>query len=204
MTLRSNTRTFSHVAIVALIALLLWLGWRLDYDLGWMFETQTEPMFAPEDLPPLVASSEEAQEAPVAAEPDSEEPLSEPPESEPAPFAESASASLAEPAPASAPEPASSPQAEADPEVAALFEAWARARQLLRQRDLAGAEVAYLGLTERWPRHPDLIGELGNVYGLLGELEPARAAFQKARVLLEPMGPSLQLKSVTRWLEQNE
>ena len=201
MTLRSNTRTFSHVAIVALIALLLWLGWRLDYDLGWMFETQTEPMFAPEDLPPLVASSEEAQEAaPVAAEPDSEEPLSEPPESEPAPFAESASASLTEPAP----ESASSPQAEADPEVAALFEAWARARQLLRQRDLAGAEVAYLGLTERWPRHPDLIGELGNVYVLLGEPEPARAAFQKARVLLEPMGPSLQLKSVTRWLEQNE
>ncbi len=207
MTLRTNTRTFSHLAIVALIALLLWLGWRLDYDLGWLLEPQTESMFAPEDLPPLVVP-EEVQEPPEAAdavvEPEPEEQPVPPLEPVLEPPVESVSASLAEQAPEPAPESTAALQEAADPDAVALFEAWARARQLLRQRDLAGAEVAYLELTERWPKHPDIIGELGNVYMLLGEQASARAAFQRARELLEPMGPSLQLESVTRWLEQSE
>lgn len=187
MALRSKTRTISHLAIVALIVLLGWLAWRLDYGLGWLAGPQTEPMFAPEDLPPLVAS-EEMQE-PVAEE-----------EPEAVAEAEAPEAVPSGPEAVAAPEP---PAAEHAPEIEALFKAWGRARHLLRQRDLAGAEVAYLELTEHWPRHPDLIGELGNVYVLLGEQAAARAAFERARALLEPMGPSLPLQSVTRWLEQN-
>ena len=61
----------------------------------------------------------------------------------------------------------------------------------------------YLELTNRWPKHPDLVGELGNVYVLLGEKNSARTAFRRSQKLLEPMGPSLQLEAVTRWLERH-
>lgn len=192
MALRSKTRTISHLAIVALIVLLGWLAWRLDYGLEWLAGPQPEPMFAPEDLPPLVAS-EEMQELEATEEAQDPEAIEEAQEPETVVEAEAE-------APEVPPEPAA---AEHALEVEALFEAWGRARHLLRQRDLAGAEVAYLELAERWPKHPDLIGELGNVYVLLGEQASARAAFERARELLEPMGPSLPLQSVTRWLEQN-
>ena len=76
----------------------------------------------------------------------------------------------------------------------------ARARRLLRQRDLAGAERAYRALTRRWPGHPDLHGELGNVYVFLDRRAEARAAFERARGLLRPLGPSLPLRAVERWL----
>lgn len=98
--------------------------------------------------------------------------------------------------PASGETPAAAPAAG----VAALYADWARARRLLRQRDMAGAERAYRALVRRWPGHPDLVGELGNVYVFLGRRAEARAAFGRARELLRPLGPSLPLRAVERWL----
>ena len=98
--------------------------------------------------------------------------------------------------PAAGETPAAAPAAGA----AALYADWARARRLLRQRDLAGAERAYRALVRRWPGHPDLVGELGNVYVFLGRRAEARAAFGRARDLLRPLGPSLPLRAVERWL----
>ena len=95
-----------------------------------------------------------------------------------------------------APAPAAAPAVDAE----ALYADWGRARRLLRQRDLAGAERAYRALARRWPAHPDLHGELGNVYVFLGRRAAARAAFERARELLRPLGPSLPLRAVERWL----
>ena len=107
----------------------------------------------------------------------------------------------AEPAAPDAPPPAQ-PAAAAAPAAGmeTLYRDWARARRLLRQRDLAGAERAYRALARRWPGHPDLHGELGNVYVFLDRRAEARAAFGRARELLRPLGPSLPLRAVERWL----
>ena len=197
MKIRWNSRLASHLAVVIIVITLLFLGWRMSPNVTWFPDLETEPLFEPDQLPSL---------RDVIDQPEAEDPvgpaLVSPKEEQPEAAAEPAQAS--EPA-ASQPEAVSSqPQPKPrDLEAEALYESWTRARQLLRQRDLAGAEQAYLDLTNRWPKHPDLVGELGNVYVLLGEKSSARIAFRRARKLLEPMGPSLQLESVTRWLERH-
>ena len=197
MKIRWNSRLASHLAVVIIVITLLFLGWRMSPNVTWFPNLETEPLFEPDQLPSL---------RDVIDQPEAEDPT----KSIPVPPEEEQPVAAAEPAPT--PEPAASqPEAVSaqpqpkprDLEAEALYESWTRARQLLRQRDLAGAEQAYLDLTNRWPKHPDLVGELGNVYVLLGEKSSARIAFRRARKLLEPMGPSLQLESVARWLERH-
>lgn len=197
MKFRWNSRLASHLAAVVIVLTLLLLGWRMSPNVTWFPDLETEPLFEPEELPSLRdvidPPEEESGVKPVPAAPQEEKPQAPP---EPAPAAE---------AEASRPEGVSAPPRPQlrDREAERLYESWSRARQLLRQRDLAGAEQAYLELTDRWPKHPDLVGELGNVYALLGEKNSARTAFRRAQKLLEPMGPSLQLEAVTRWLERH-
>lgn len=197
MKFRWNSRLASHLAAVIIVITLLLLGWRMSPNVTWFPDLETEPLFEPEELPSLRDVIDQPEEEsgikPVPAAPQEEEPDVP---SEPVQAAEAEA-----PQPEVAPE---SPQPQLrDLESERLYESWSRARQLLRQRDLAGAEQAYLELTNRWPKHPDLVGELGNVYILLGEKNSARTAFRRAKKLLEPMGPSLQLEAVTRWLERH-
>lgn len=197
MKFRWNSRLASHLAVVVIVVTLLLLGWRMSPNVAWFPDLETEPLFEPEQLPSLRGVIDQPEEEsgvkPVPAAPEEEEPDVP---SEPVPAAEAEA-----PLPEVAPEPPR-PQPR-DLEAERLYESWSRARQLLRQRDLAGAEQAYLELTNRWPKHPDLVGELGNVYVLLGEKNSARTAFRRAQKLLEPMGPSLQREAVTRWLEHH-
>lgn len=197
MKFRWNSRLASHLAIVIIVITLLLLGWRMSPNVAWFPNLETEPLFEPEQLPSLRGAidrpEEESEVKPAPASPQEEEPEVPP---EPVQAAEAEA-----PQPEVVPTP---PQPQLrDLEAERLYESWSRARQLLRQRDLAGAEQAYLELTSRWPKHPDLVGELGNVYVLLGEKNAARIAFQRTQKLLEPMGPSLQLEAVTRWLERH-
>ena len=190
MKFRWNSRLASHLAVVIIAVTLLFLGWRMSPDVTWLPNLETEPMFEPDQLPPL---------RDVIGQPDAEDPAELAPG-----FPDEESSEVAA-KPAQAPEPMASqpPPRPRDLEAEKLYESWTRARQLLRQRDLDGAERAYLDLTDRWPKHPDLFGELGNVYVLLGEKGSAQSAFRRARKLLEPMGPSPQLGAVTRWLERH-
>ena len=187
MKFRWNSRLASHLAVVVIVVTLLLLGWRMSPDVAWFPDLETEPLFEPDQLPSLRGVIDQ----PEAGDPVKPGPVSLKKES---PGAATEPAQVPEPA-ASQPEPK-----QRDLEAEELYELWTRARQLLRQRDLDGAERAYLDLTNRWPKHPDLVGELGNVYVLLGEKSSARIAFRRAQKLLEPMGPSLQLEAVTRWL----
>ena len=187
MKFRWNSRLASHLAVIIIVITLLFLGWRMAPNVSWFPSLETEPLFESDELPSL---------RDVINPPEAEDPA------KPAP------ASPGEgPSEAAAPRPQAAPaRPEPKPrdlEAEALYQSWTRARQLLRQRDLAGAEQAYLALTNRWPKHPDLAGELGNVYVLLGEKSSARIAFRRAQKLLQPMGPSLQLEAVTRWLERH-
>ena len=197
MKIRWNSRLASHLAVVIIVITLLLLGWRMSPDVTWFPDLETEPLFEPEELPSLRdvidQPEEESGVKPAPAAPQEEEPD--------VPF-EPVQAAEAE-APQSEVTPVPVQPQPRDLEAERLYESWSRARQLLRQRDLAGAEQAYLELTNRWPKHPDLVGELGNVYVLLGEKNSARTAFRRAQKLLEPMGPSLQLEAVTRWLERH-
>ena len=187
MKFRWNSRLASHLAVVVIVVTLLFLGWRMSPDVTWFPDLETEPLFEPDQLPSLRGVIDQ----PEAGDPVKPVPVSPGKES---PGAATEPAQVLEPT-ASQPEPK-----QRDLEAEELYELWTRARQLLRQRDLDGAERAYLDLTNRWPKHPDLVGELGNVYVLLGEKSSARIAFRRAQKLLEPMGPSLQLEAVTRWL----
>lgn len=197
MKFRWNSRLASHLTAVIIVITLLLLGWRMSPNVTWFPNLETEPLFESEQLPSLRDVIDQPEEEsgikPVPASPQEEEPDAP---SEPMQEAEAEI-----PSPEVAPTP---PQPQPrDLEAERLYESWSRARQLLRQRDLAGAEQAYLELTNRWPKHPDLVGELGNVYVLLGEKNSARTAFRRAQKLLESMGPSLQLEAVTRWLERH-
>ena len=197
MKIRWNSRLASHLAVVIIVITLLLLGWRMSPNVTWFPDLETEPLFEPEELPSLRdvidQPEEENRTKPVPAAPQEEKPDAP---SEPVQATEAEA-----PQPEVTPAP---PQPQPrDLEAERLYESWSRARQLLRQRDLAGAEQAYLELTNRWPKHPDLVGELGNVYVLLGEKNSAQTAFRRAQKLLEPMGPSLQLEAVTRWLERH-
>ena len=191
MKIRWNSRFASHLVAATLVIMLLLLGWRMSPNVAWFPSVDTEPLFEPEELPSLRG---------VISPPDAEEPaktLSSPFEVEPPAVA-------SEPAPVIG--PVELPQIQPEPrdlEAERLYESWIRARQLLRQRDLDGAEQAYRDLTRRWPKHPDLAGELGNVYVVLGERKSAQIVFSRAQELLRPMGPSLQLEAVTRWLERH-
>lgn len=187
MKFRWNSRLASHLAVVVIVITLLFLGWRMSPDVTWFPDLETEPLFNPDQLPSL---------RDVIDQPETEDPV------KPVPVSPGKESPGAATEPAQVPEPAASqPEPkQRDLEAEELYELWTRARQLLRQRDLDGAERAYLDLTNRWPKHPDLVGELGNVYVLLGEKSSARIAFRRAQKLLEPMGPSLQLEAVTRWL----
>ena len=200
-----NSRFASHLLAAVLVIMLLLLGWRISPGNAWAPSVETAPMFE-EDLPPLedVLSAPEPNE-PVALlggalEPEPSAPAVPGPE----PLPEN---TLGEPALAMQQTQALPERAQResgrDMEAEWLYADWARARQLLRQRDLAGAELAYQDLARRWQNHPDLAGELGNVYLLLGEEGSARAAFQRAKELLEPMGPSFRLRAVTRWLNSH-
>ena len=197
MKFRWNSRLASHLAVIIIVITLLFLGWRMSPNVTWFPNLETEPLFEPDQLPSLrdvidqPEAENPAQPAPVSSEKEPPEAASEP--------AQASEPTASQPKAASA-QPQPKPR---DLEAEALYESWTRARQLLRQRDLAGAEQAYLDLTNRWPKHPDLVGELGNVYVLLGEKSSARSAFRRTRRLLEPMGPSLQLEAVTRWLEHH-
>ena len=197
MKLRWNSRLASHLAVVIIVVTLLFLGWRMSPDITWLPNLETEPLFEADELPSL---------RDVIDQPEAEDPVKPAPVSpeEKLPEAAAEPAQVQEPA---TPQPEAAPtQPEPKPrdlEAETLYQSWTRARQLLRQRDLAGAEQAYLDLTNRWPKHPDLVGELGNVYILLGEKSSARIAFRRAQKLLQPMGPSLQLEAVTRWLERH-
>ena len=193
---RWNSRLASHLAVAIIVITLLFLGWRMSPDVAWFPNLETEPLFEADELPPLrdVIDRLEVEDPakPVRVSP--EEERSE---------AAAGSAQTREPAILLWEIPVQPPPMPRDLEEEVLYQSWTRARQLLRQRDLAGAEQAYLDLAKRWPKHPDVVGELGNVYVLLGEKSSARIAFGRARKLLQPMGPSLQLKAVTRWLERH-
>ena len=194
MKIRWNSRLASNLAVVLILITSLFLWWRMSPSITWFPNLETEPLFESDQLPSL----QDVIDQPEAANPAESLPFS--------PEKESPEA-MPEPKQASKPEmesaPARSRPNPRDLEAEALYESWARARQLLRQRDLAGAERAYLELTNRWPKHPDLAGELGNVYILLGEKHAAQTSFRRAQSLLRPMGPSLQLDAVTRWLERH-
>lgn len=198
MKFRWNSRLASHLVVAVIVATLLLLGWRMSPNVAWFPDLETEPLFEPDQLPSLrnvidrPQAEDPAEPAPVLSEEEPPEPAAEP--------AQARQPAASRPEAASAPPPQPKPR---DLEAEKLYELWTRARQLLRQRDLDGAERAYLDLTNRWTKHPDLYGELGNVYVLLGEKSSARIAFRRARKLLEPMGPSLQLEAVTRWLERH-
>ncbi len=170
---RRGARLVSHLLLLALALAVGALLLRVEPGADGLPGLRTEPMFEADELPPLRGTWREGE-----------------------------AASPAEPAPPppgrAAPEPA--PPALPAADAAALYADWARARRLLRQRDLAGAERAYRALTRRWPGHPDLHGELGNVYVFLDRRAEARAAFERARGLLRPLGPSLPLRAVERWL----
>lgn len=170
---RRGARLVSHLLLLALALAVGALLLRVEPGADGLPGLRTEPMFEADELPPL-RGSWRAGEAAAPAEP------APPPPARPA----------------AAPAPPALPAADA----AALYADWARARRLLRQRDLAGAERAYRALTRRWPGHPDLHGELGNVYVFLDRRAEARAAFERARGLLRPLGPSLPLRAVERWL----
>ena len=170
---RRGARLVSHLLLLALALAVGALLLRVDPGADGLPGLRTEPMFGADELPPLRGSWREGEAAAPA---------------EPAP-------------PPAIQQPAAAPALSAAPAVdAALYADWARARRLLRQRDLAGAERAYRALTRRWPGHPDLHGELGNVYVFLDRRAEARAAFERARGLLRPLGPSLPLRAVERWL----
>lgn len=192
-----DSRLASHLAVLIIVITLLLLGWRMSPNVTWFPNLETDPLFEPDQLPSLRdvidRPEEESRVKPAPPLLQAEEPGVS---SEPVPEAGAETSR-----PEGVPEP--SPPQLRDLEAERLYESWSRARQLLRQRDLAGAEQAYLELMNRWPKHPDLAGELGNVYVLLGEKNSARAAFRRAQKLLEPMGPSLQLEAVTRWLERH-
>ena len=174
---RRSARLISNLLLLALAAGVAVLLLRVDPGADGLPGLRAGPMFEEAELPPLRGTWREAPAAPPAAA------RIEPPAAE----------MPAGAAPAAAPAAA----------VEALYADWARARRLLRQRDLAGAERAYLALARRWPGHPDLHGELGNVYVFLDRRAEARAAFGRARELLRPLGPSLPLRAVERWLAAN-
>ena len=194
MNLRKNSRLASHLSAVLIVAMLLLLGWRISLNEDWLPSLGTEPLFEKEQVPSLhgVINQPNEEKVPGISLPSSAEKNVE---VVPKVSQAKESASLSESLPRSAPR---------DTEAESLYESWVRARQLLRQRDLVGAERVYLDLVNRWPRHPDLAGELGNVYVLMGEMDSAKAAFSQAQRLLQPMGPSLQLESVSRWLRHYE
>lgn len=172
---RLSARLVSNLLLLALAAGVGVLLLRVDPGADGLPGLRPEPMFEEEELPPLRGTwREETQPASAAVE--------MPP--------------AAAVAPSAAEAPAAAPVAGAE----ALYADWARARRLLRQRDFAGAEQAYRTLVRRWPGHPDLHGELGNVYVFLDRRAEARAAFGRARELLRPLGPSLPLRAVERWL----
>ena len=197
MKIRWNSRLASHLAVVILVVTLLFLGWRMSPNAAWFPNLETQPLFEPDQLPSLRDTIDQPEaesltgSAPVSPDKELPEAAPESAQSPEAVASQSGSAS-AQPQPKLR-----------DLEAERLYELWTRARQLLRQRDLDGAEQAYLDLTNRWPEHPDLVGELGNVYVLLGEKNSARSAFRRAQKLLEPTGPSRQLEAVTRWLERH-
>ena len=171
---RLSARLVSNLLLLALAAGVGVLLLRVDPGADGLPGLRPEPMFEEEELPPLRGTWREEAEAPPAA-------------------------AAAPPAAGTAPSAVETPAAA--PAVAdALYADWARARRLLRQRDFAGAEQAYQALVRRWPGHPDLHGELGNVYVFLGRRAEAREAFGRARELLRPLGPSLPLRAVERWL----
>ena len=176
---RLSARLVSNLLLLALAAGVGVLLLRVDPGADGLPGLRTEPMFEEEELPPLRGTWREEAEAPPAG--------AEAPPAAAAPAAGTAPSAVETPA--------------AAPVVAdALYADWARARRLLRQRDFAGAEQAYRALVRRWPGHPDLHGELGNVYVFLGRRAEAREAFGRARELLRPLGPSLPLRAVERWL----
>ena len=168
---RLSARLVSNLLLLALAVAVGALLLRVDPGADGLPGLRTEPMFEADELPPLRGTWREEAEAEAPAAADA------------AP-------------PAAGEAPAAAPAAGTE----ALYADWARARRLLRQRDLAGAERAYRALVRRWPGHPDLVGELGNVYVFLGRRAEARAAFGRARELLRPLGPSLPLRAVERWL----
>ena len=173
----------SHLVVLVLLLLGTVLLLRLQPAMSWWPSPDITPVFAPDDLPTL-SLSEAVPAAPV-----------------PAPIVRSA----ASPDPVTL-KPKQTPPSPTptmtDAEVEAkLFVSWFQARQLLRQRDLVAAQAAYLELVEDWPEHPDLVGELGNVYVLMGRETEAQVTFQHARDLLMPLGPSVQLRAVASWLK---
>lgn len=171
---RLSARLVSNLLLLALAVGVGVLLLRVDPGADGLPGLRSEPMFEEEELPPLRGTWREEAEVPPVAE---------------APAAAKLAPLATEETPAAAP-------AATD----ALYADWARARLLLRQRDFAGAEQAYRALVRRWPGHPDLHGELGNVYVFLGRRAEAREAFGRARELLRPLGPSLPLRAVERWL----
>ena len=208
-----KSRWTSHLLILALVVLGLVLGWRLSPDLPWWPSLQTQPLFEQEQDIAAPVEKESADEAP-------QDEMSIAPEPEEVPLEESIRPVIQERAvmqaqeaeqemetvelPDAAPPPAApTPPLALPQDVDTLFEDWRYARRLLRQRDLAGAEAAYLALRQRWPDHPDLSGELGNVYVLMGETALARDVFEQTHQQLQVLGPSVQLRAVEAWLNQN-
>ena len=172
---RLSARLVSNLLLLALAVGVGVLLLRVDPGADGLPGLRPEPMFGEEELPPLRGTWREEAEAPPAV-------------------------AEAPPAAGIAPSVAESPAAAPPAVTEALYADWARARRLLRQRDFAGAEQAYRALVRRWPGHPDLHGELGNVYVFLDRRAAAREAFGRARELLRPLGPSLPLRAVERWL----
>jgi len=188
----SKARWVSHLVLFGIAVLALVLVFRLSPEADWLPGLSTEPLFDSE--PNAVAEDSTAEEIP------STEMLSEVnPEDTAVEGALPVESVVPE---TSAPvRPATSAVLQESQEQ--LFADWGQARRLLRQRDLAGAEAAYQNLQRRWPDHPDLSGELGNVYVLMGEEELARQVFLRTQRQLLPLGPSVQLQAVTRWLDQH-
>ena len=179
---RLSARLVSNLLLLALAVGVGVLLLRVDPGADGLPGLRPEPMFGEEELPPLRGTwREEAEALPAGAE-------------------ASPAAAEAPPAAGIAPSVAGTPAAAPPAVTEALYADWARARRLLRQRDFAGAEQAYRALVRRWPGHPDLHGELGNVYVFLDRRAAAREAFGRARELLRPLGPSLPLRAVERWL----
>ncbi len=207
--MEQKSRWASHLLILTTVVLVFVLAWRLTPDMRWWPSLHTEPLFTSEQEavpePEELADDVPQEETPAEPEPE-EAPLTD----EEMPLDENPDAAVQETEPVMSPEPdpepiPDTPQPSAAPQqdLDVLFADWGQARRLLRLRDLAGAEAAYLVLQQRWPDHPDLSGELGNVYVLMGEQTLARAAFLQARQQLQPLGPSLQLRAVETWLQAN-